>query len=161
MKCTKETAQNDSTLQELFTCRYAKIFFFQSSQCHQMLEARSVLRASERKRCRSGDGTRSDSDELKSQWRPSQSRKESILNCLLMGRCYLIYTNEWEIGSRWWDREISDLLEEGRILVGNKCRSESNGSLFRWTYYNTWMEIVTNEPLGTQCCPTWVAVCRT
>jgi len=29
------------------------------------------------------------------------------------------------------DQEISDLLEEGRILTGNKCGSESNGSLFR------------------------------
>jgi len=29
------------------------------------------------------------------------------------------------------DQEISDLLEEGRILAGNKCGSESNGSPFR------------------------------
>jgi len=28
------------------------------------------------------------------------------------------------------DREISDLLEEGRILAGKKCASENNGSLF-------------------------------
>jgi len=33
------------------------------------------------------------------------------------------------------DQEIADLLEEGRILAGNKCGSESNGGLFRWTYY--------------------------
>jgi len=29
------------------------------------------------------------------------------------------------------DREISVLLEEGRILAGNKYGSENNGSLFR------------------------------
>jgi len=29
------------------------------------------------------------------------------------------------------DQKILDLLEEGRILAGNKCRSENNGSLFR------------------------------
>jgi len=29
------------------------------------------------------------------------------------------------------DQEISDLLEEGRIMAGNKCGSENNGNLFR------------------------------
>jgi len=53
--------------------------------------------------------------ELKSQRRPSQSRKESILNSLLMGNRDL-YTKVKE-GS---DQEISDFLEEGRILAGNK-----------------------------------------
>jgi len=33
------------------------------------------------------------------------------------------------------DQEISDLLEEGRILAGNNCGgSENSGSLYRWTY---------------------------
>jgi len=58
--------------------------------------------------------------ELKSQKRPSQSRKESILNCLLMGK-RVFYTKVKE----GWDQEdrikkISDLLEGGRILAGNK-----------------------------------------
>jgi len=55
--------------------------------------------------------------ELKSYWRPSQSRKESILNCLFMGKRSFIYKSKG--GS---DQEISDLLEEGRILVGNKYK---------------------------------------
>jgi len=53
--------------------------------------------------------------ELKSQWRPSQSREESILNNLLLGNRGL-YTKVKERS----DQEISDLLEEGRILAGNK-----------------------------------------
>jgi len=55
--------------------------------------------------------------ELKSQGRPSQSRKESILNYLLMGKRGL-YTKVME-GSDQEDRikKISDLLEEGRILA--------------------------------------------
>jgi len=56
--------------------------------------------ALERMRCGSGEGRRSDCNELKSQWRPSQSRKESTLNCLLMGRRCFIYTNEGRIRSR-------------------------------------------------------------
>jgi len=56
---------------------------------------RSVLRGLERMRYRSGDGRRSDCNELKSQWRPSKSRKESILNCLLMGRwCFICKMRE-------------------------------------------------------------------
>jgi len=46
--------------------------------------------------------------ELKSQCRPSQSRKESILNCLLKGKRCFIYTKVKE-GS---DQEISDLSEK-------------------------------------------------
>jgi len=38
--------------------------------------------------------------ELKSQCRPSQSRKESILNCLLKGKRCSIYKNKGGIGSR-------------------------------------------------------------
>jgi len=38
--------------------------------------------------------------ELKSQGRPSQSRKESILNCLLMEKRGFIYKSKGEIGSR-------------------------------------------------------------
>jgi len=38
--------------------------------------------------------------ELKSQWRPSQSRKESILNCLFMGKGNFIYKGKGGIGSR-------------------------------------------------------------
>jgi len=49
---------------------------------------------------RNGDGRRSDRYELKSQWRPSQSRKESILNCLLMGKRCFKYTNKGGIRSR-------------------------------------------------------------
>jgi len=65
--------------------------------------------------------------ELKSQLRPSQSRKESILNCLLIGSGNL-YTKVKE-GS---DQEISDLSEEGKIMAVNNCSgSENNGSLFR------------------------------
>jgi len=79
---------------------------------------------------RNRDRRRGDRFELKSQWRHSQSRKESILNCLLMGKRCFIYKNKGGIGSRWLD-----LLEEGSILVGIKCGSENNGSLFRWTYY--------------------------
>jgi len=52
---------------------------------------------------------------LKSQWRISQSRKESILNYLLMENRGL-YTKVKE-GS---DQEILDLLEEGRMLERNK-----------------------------------------
>jgi len=55
--------------------------------------------------------------ELKSQWRSSQSRNESIRNCLLRGSDAL-YTKIKE-GS---DQEISDLLEESRILAGRKER---------------------------------------
>jgi len=55
--------------------------------------------------------------ELKSQCRPSQSRKEPILNCLLKRRDTL-YTKVKE-GS---DQEISDLSEEGRILKGIKVQ---------------------------------------
>jgi len=56
--------------------------------------------------------------ELKSQFRPSQSRKESILNCLLKGK-EMLYIQKIKEGS---DQEISDLLEEGRILAGIKVR---------------------------------------
>jgi len=38
--------------------------------------------------------------ELKSQWRPSQSRKESILNYLFMGKKSFIYKSKGGIGSR-------------------------------------------------------------
>jgi len=38
--------------------------------------------------------------ELKSQFRPSQSRKESILNCLLKGKRCFIYKSKGGIGSR-------------------------------------------------------------
>jgi len=38
--------------------------------------------------------------ELNSQFRPSQSRKESILNCLLKGKRCFIYKNKGGIGSR-------------------------------------------------------------
>jgi len=38
--------------------------------------------------------------ELKSQWRPSQSRKESILNCSFMGKRSFIYKSKGGIGSR-------------------------------------------------------------
>jgi len=51
--------------------------------------------------------------ELKSQWRPSQSRKESILNCLFMGERSFIYKSKGGIGSDRSDQELSDLLEEG------------------------------------------------
>jgi len=64
------------------------------------------------------NGTETEGDvnvELKSQWRPSQSRKESILNYLLMGNRGL-YTKVKEES----DQEISNLLQEGRILVENK-----------------------------------------
>jgi len=37
---------------------------------------------------------------LKSQWRPSQSRKESILNCLLRGKWCYIYKSKGGIRSR-------------------------------------------------------------
>jgi len=37
---------------------------------------------------------------LKSQWRPSQSRKESILNRLFMGKGSLICKSKGGIGSR-------------------------------------------------------------
>jgi len=58
--------------------------------------------------------------ELKSQWRPSQSRKESILKCLFMGMRSFIYKSKGRIRSMWSDQEISDLLDEGRI--GEKKR---------------------------------------
>jgi len=68
---------------------------------------------------------------LKSQWRPSQSRKESILNILLEGSGGFIYKSKGGIGSALLDQEITDLLEE----AGNNCSgSENSGSLFRWTY---------------------------
>jgi len=38
--------------------------------------------------------------ELKSQWRPSQSRKESILNCLFMEKGSFMYKSKGGIGSR-------------------------------------------------------------
>jgi len=53
----------------------------------------------------------------KSQWRPSQSRKESILNCLLIYNRGFKYTGEIKSGSRKsLDRikKITDLLEEGK-----------------------------------------------
>jgi len=56
--------------------------------------------------------------ELKSQWRPSQSRKESILNCLLMGNRGFIYKSKGGIGPEGSDQGISNLLEEGRVLAG-------------------------------------------
>jgi len=37
---------------------------------------------------------------LKSQWRPSQSRKESILNCLLMGKMGFVHKSKGVVGSR-------------------------------------------------------------
>jgi len=60
--------------------------------------------------------------ELKSQFRPSQSRKESILNFLLKGKRCFLYRNKGGTGSRGSDQEISDLLEEGRILTGIKVQ---------------------------------------
>jgi len=93
---------------------------------------------------------------LKSQWRPSQSRKESILNCLLIGSEGFIHKSKGGIGSarsdqenigplytkvkegsdqQDWIKKISDLSEEGKILAGNNCSgSENSCSLFRWTY---------------------------
>jgi len=56
--------------------------------------------------------------ELESQRRPSQSRKESILSCLLMGNRSFIYKSKGGIGSEGSDQEISDLLEEVRVLAG-------------------------------------------
>jgi len=56
---------------------------------------------------------------LKSWWRPSQSRKESILNCLLIGSGVFIYKSKGRIGSARSDQEMSDLLEEGKS-VGRK-----------------------------------------
>jgi len=58
--------------------------------------------------------------ELKSQWRPSQSRKESILKCLLMRNRRFICKSKGGIRSEGSDQEILDLLEEGRILAGVK-----------------------------------------
>jgi len=44
-------------------------------------------------------------------------------------------------------KKKSDLLEEGRILAGNKCSgSENSDSLFRWTY-NYWEEKLFNSNL--------------
>jgi len=54
--------------------------------------------------------------ELKSQWRPSQSRKESIPNCLLIGSGGFIYKSKGGIGSGRSDQEISNLLEEGKSI---------------------------------------------
>jgi len=51
--------------------------------------------------------------ELKCQQRPSQSRKESILNCLFMGKRSFIYKSKGGIGSDRSNQEISDHLEEG------------------------------------------------
>jgi len=55
--------------------------------------------------------------ELKSQWRPFQSRKESILKCLFMGKGSFIYKSKGGIESERSDQEISDLLEEGSLLA--------------------------------------------
>jgi len=56
--------------------------------------------------------------ELESQCRPSQSWKESILNCLLIGSGGFIYKSKGGIWSARSDQEITDLLEEGKIIVG-------------------------------------------
>jgi len=61
--------------------------------------------------------------ELKSQWRPSQSRKESILITVYSWGREALYTKV-KAGS---DQEILDLLEEGRILAGNKYCSAKRG----------------------------------
>jgi len=57
--------------------------------------------------------TASVDEEQKSQWSPSQSRKESILNCLLMGNRGFIYKSKGGVGSEGSDQEKTDLLEEG------------------------------------------------
>jgi len=56
--------------------------------------------------------------ELKSKWRPSQSRKESILNCLLVGKRSFIYKSKGGVGSEGSDQEISNFLEEGKSISG-------------------------------------------
>jgi len=61
----------------------------------------SVLIASASEWMRYGTGTGGEViTELKSQWRPFQSRKESILNCLFMGKRSFIYKSKGGIGSR-------------------------------------------------------------
>jgi len=54
--------------------------------------------------------------ELKSQWRPSQSRKESILNCLFMGKRSFIYKSKGGIGS---DGSYQEILRRG-LNIGGK-----------------------------------------
>jgi len=58
--------------------------------------------------------------ELKSQWRPSLTRKESILNYLLMGQSGLYTKVNEESDQEDRIKKISDLTEEDRILAGNK-----------------------------------------
>jgi len=53
--------------------------------------------------------------EPKSHWRPSQSRKESILNYFLIGNRGFIYKSKEGIGSR-----KMGLLEEGEIIGGKE-----------------------------------------
>jgi len=78
--------------------------------------------------------------------RPSQSRKESILNCVLIGKRCFIDKGWGGIGSRWSDQEMGsdqgDRIREYRTSKKRveywreiKCGSENSGSLFRWTYY--------------------------
>jgi len=63
---------------------------------------------------------------LKYQWRPSQSRKESILNCLLMGkRCFK---------GRDRIRKCRTSRKRAEHCQEVKCGSENNGRLLRWTY---------------------------
>jgi len=63
------------------------------------------------RRSRTGGGNNEhcgeEGGEQKSQWRPSQSRKESILNCLLMGNRGFMYKRGKGIGLEWSDQEIN------------------------------------------------------
>jgi len=85
--------------------------------------------ALERMRCGSGERRRSDRYELKSQWRPSQSRKESILNCLLMGM-EMLYIHKW--GKDWIEKYRSSWKRVGywrEISTGVKIMAACLGEL--------------------------------
>jgi len=63
---------------------------------------------------------------------PSQSRKESILNCLLMGNRGLYRKVKEGLDLEDRIKKISDFLEEGKLLAGKKrSGSENSVSLFR------------------------------
>jgi len=90
---------------------------------------------------RVGGGERNEVGRICEHWtkipvKTSQSRKESILNCLLIGSGGFIYKSKGGIRSTRSDQEITDLIEVGqKALAGNNCcRSENSGSLLGWTY---------------------------
>jgi len=68
--------------------------------------------------CQNEGGERNGSGRICERWakipvKTFQSRKESILNCLLIGSGGFIYKSKGGIGSARSDQEISDIFEEG------------------------------------------------